>query len=125
MTNTYTILIVDDEIDLLEMFQDYFEMEGSKVYPALSAAIGLELLDQHDDIQVIISDFHMPGISGLEFLKRVSAHPNKMPLFYLATGDIDQSDSEIIKLGGTGIISKPFDLDLVTKKILKDLNGSK
>lgn len=122
MTHPCVILIVDDEKDLLEMYQDFFELENFKVYAAPSASLGLELLDAHADIQVIISDSHMNGMSGLEFLQKVSLRPVR-PLFYLATGDLAQSVDAITSLGGTGLVAKPFDMNEVIKRILKDLNG--
>jgi DNA-binding response OmpR family regulator len=123
MSNSFTILIVDDEQELLEMYQDFLELEGFTVFSALSAILGNEILKANPQIQVIISDSHMPGMSGLEFLKLVSMLPSK-PLFYLATGDIDQSKESIVQLGGTGLIAKPFDINEVITRIIKDLNGT-
>lgn len=122
MSSPCTVLIVDDEQDLLEMYQDYFEIEGFKVFAASSAQQGLELLDANPSIQAIISDSHMSGMSGLEFLAVVNKHQAK-PLFYLATGDLEQNNEEIKKLGGTGLLTKPFDMSDVIQRILKDLNG--
>ena len=118
----YTILIVDDEPDLLEMYQEFLEMEGHKVYAAPSAIIGMEIFTNNPAIQIIISDSHMPGMSGIDFLKKINELPQK-PLFYLATGDLDQTNEFIQSLGGTGMIGKPFDLEEVLKRIDKDLNG--
>jgi DNA-binding response OmpR family regulator len=123
MISPCTILIVDDEQDLLEMYLDFFEMENFKVFSALSAKLGLEILAANPDIQVIISDSHMHGMSGLEFLN-VLFKQKSSQLFYLATGDLDQSDEEIKKLNGTGLLLKPFDMNEVIKRILKDLNGT-
>jgi CheY-like chemotaxis protein len=104
------------------MYQEYFESEGVEVYGALSAIKGLEILNSNNKIQVIISDSHMPGMGGLEFLAAIQGRPNK-PLFYLATGDLNKTNDDIKNLGGTGLIMKPFDLDDVVKRIAKDLHG--
>lgn len=122
MSSLCTILIVDDEQDLLEMYQEYFELEDFKVFTAPSADLGLEILDANANIQAIISDSHMSGMSGHEFLYVINQRPSK-PLFYLATGDLDQTDEEIKKLGGTGLVTKPFNMNEIIKRILKDLNG--
>jgi len=122
MSSVCTVLIVDDEKDLLEMYKDYFEMENFTVFTSLNAKDGLEIFDAHSEIQVIISDSHMSGMSGLDFLKELGQKSSK-PLFYLATGDLDQTDEAIITLGGTGLLTKPFDMGEIIKRILKDLNG--
>lgn len=122
MSSPGTILIVDDENDLLLMYNEVFLMENFKVFTASSATQGLELLTSNPDIQIIISDSHMHGMSGVEFLSEVSKLQVNI-LFYLATGDLDQREEEIINLGGTGLLIKPFDMDEVMKRILKDLNG--
>lgn len=122
MSAVCTILIIDDETDLLEMYRDYFEMDDFAVFTAAAASKGLEVLESHPEIQVVISDAHMGGMSGLELLAVLNKKSTK-PLFYLATGDLDQTDDKIKTLGGTGLLTKPFDMAEVIKRILKDLNG--
>ncbi len=122
MNPVCTILIVDDENDLLEMYKDFFEMENFKVFTASNGSAGLEILKVHSEIEVIISDSHMPGMTGLQFLGKVR-ELTKIPKFYLATGDLNQNQDEIVKLEGTGMILKPFDVEVVIAKILEELNG--
>lgn len=122
MSSLCTVLIVDDEQDLLEMYRDFFELEDFQVFSAPSAELGLELLGANPNIQVIISDSHMSGMSGHQFLQVVNQRSSK-PLFYLATGDLNETNEDIKKLGGTGLVTKPFDMNEIIKRILKDLNG--
>jgi DNA-binding response OmpR family regulator len=122
MSTNCTILIVDDEKDLLDMYREFFEMENFNVFSASSAELALKILQDHPEIQVIISDSHMKQMSGLDLLQELSKHP-KMPLFYLATGDSADSELKILKLGATGLILKPFDMSEVIERILNDLNG--
>jgi DNA-binding response OmpR family regulator len=122
MSSVCTILIIDDEADLLEMYRDFFEMEDFTVFAASSAKAGLEILEARPEIQVVVSDSHMNGMSGLELLKILN-DKNTKPLFYLATGDLDESDDNLKALGAAGLLTKPFDMGEVIKRILKDLNG--
>jgi DNA-binding response OmpR family regulator len=122
MSSVCTILIIDDEADLLEMYRDFFEMEDFTVFAVSSAKAGLEILEAQPEIQVVVSDSHMNGMSGLELLKILN-DKSKKPLFYLATGDLDESDDNLKALGATGLLTKPFDMGEVIKRILKDLNG--
>lgn len=122
MNSLRTILIVDDEKDLLEMYKELLELDNFIVYTASSAGSALEILSKNINIQVIISDSHMNKMTGMELLQVISKKQVR-PLFYLATGDLEQTDEEIKNLGGTGLIFKPFDMDVIIQRILKDLDG--
>ena len=64
------ILYVDDEYINLELLQLTF-MNELEVLTASSAREGLEILESHSDIRVIISDLKMPVMNGLDFIKEV------------------------------------------------------
>ncbi len=65
----YPVLYVDDEVDNLRIFELTFRRDFT-VLTAQSAREGLELLSQHP-VAVVLSDQKMPGIEGVEFLRRV------------------------------------------------------
>lgn len=117
-----SVLIVDDEEDLLEMYRELFEMDGFTVFTATSAQEGLSLFQIHKDVKVIISDANMGDMSGVEFLKALKTQYQTIPVFYLATGAVEQTEEEIKSLGGAGLVLKPFDLDEILVRIKKDLN---
>jgi PAS domain S-box-containing protein len=80
-----SILYVDDETVLLEVTRVYLERTGDfSVTTCTSAKIALELLITRK-FDAIVSDYQMPGIDGLEFLKKVRAGGNTVP-FILFTG---------------------------------------
>ncbi len=76
---SYSALVVDDEIQLRELISEFLEMEGYKVSSASDPVEALELAkDNHFDI--ILTDLKMPGMGGIELLRRVRKyHP------YIAT----------------------------------------
>ena len=115
------ILIVDDDPEILEMYRELFEIEGFLVHVAASPIGGLDVYKQNSNIQLIISDSYMKEMSGLEFLKSLKSSYETIPVFYLVTGDIDQSEEVVKAAGGHGLILKPFDLDEILIKIKKDL----
>ena len=117
-----SILIVDDETDLLEMYRELFEMDGFQVYTASSAIEGMETYKNHKNIRLIISDSNMGDMSGIEFLKQLKASYSTIPIFYLSTGAFEQNEDYIKSIGGHGLVLKPFDLDEIIIKIKKDLN---
>ena len=121
MIKKIPILIVDDEADLLEMYRELLEMENFQVFTALSAQEGMKLYSDHREIQLIISDSNMGDMSGIEFLMALKSTYQRIPVFYIATGSIEQSEDRIKSLGGDGLVLKPFDLDEILIKIRKDL----
>ena len=121
MENTRTILIVDDENDLLEMYKELFEFEGFKVLTAASANEAIKIYRDNSLIDLIISDSNMGAVSGLDFLKMLKDNNNEIPPFYLATGAFDYTEIEIQKRGATRLILKPFDIDDILEKIKLDL----
>jgi len=116
-----TILFVDDEKDLLEMYQEFLDSEGFNVLTASSAEEGIVKVKENPEIKLVISDANMGGMSGIEFLKVLRQDYKESPLFYLSTGDVNQSEEEILKLGGNRLVIKPFDLDEILTKIKIDL----
>lgn len=121
MTNC-KILIADDEVDLLEMYRDYFESEGIEVLTAPNGDVAFNIFNEANSIELIISDSNMGKVGGLDLLNLVKNSGKKKPLFYLATGDLNKEEKELYEMGVNRIIYKPFDLDEVILLVKKDLN---
>ena len=114
------ILIVDDEVDLADLVAESFIMEGFNVTKALSGDEAL-LLCQKEKFDVIFSDNHMPGLCGIDLLKKLKSHYESDFLFYLCSGDIRMDIDAFKADGGEDIIPKPYDLFSVMDKIKLDL----
>lgn len=115
------LLIVDDNPDLLEMYEEVLRIEGVKTEIASSGAQALAICKGQDNVQVIISDSNMGEMSGMELLSNLRSYYETMPVFYLFTGAFDVSEDEIQAAGGKGLILKPFDLDEILERIKKDI----
>ena len=70
MENDYTILIVDDEENILKSLKRLLHMDGYRVLTSLTCEEGYKILNEND-VQLIISDQRMPKSSGTEFLSKV------------------------------------------------------
>ena len=68
-----TILCVDDEANVLKALRRLFLDEDYEIITAESGEEGLEELDNEPGVQVVISDYRMPGMNGVDFLKEVYA----------------------------------------------------
>ena len=119
--STPIILIVDDDPDLLDMYQEVIQIDGVKTMTALSPKLAIECCKNNPGIQVILSDAHMGDISGMDLLRNLKEYYQTIPVFYLLTGAFDIDEDQIIKDGGRGLILKPFDLNEILERIKKDI----
>lgn len=86
---THTILLVDDEPDVLNSVKLVLERspQGIRVVTASSGAEGLEVL-RGTPVDLVISDFKMPGMDGIEFLVQVrTLHPDLPRVMFTAYAD--------------------------------------
>ena len=103
------MLVVDDERDICECLKDFFSARGFEVACAFSGEEALQRLSQHP-ADVILLDLLLPGLSGLEVLKRVKRLlPTARVIIVTA---LDQGDlrEKARRYGAADYITKPFDL---------------
>jgi len=101
------VLVVDDEEGVRNLLQRTLEGTG---YNVVTAADGQEALDKMSelDIEVVLLDIKMPGMSGIEVLKQLTAYyPDTCVVMVTAVGDA-QTAVETMKLGAYDYIIKPF-----------------
>src|ERR1017187_10239241 len=104
------ILVVDDDESLLRINQLQLEEAGHEVLTASSGDAGLKAIEEKSPA-LVITDFKMPGLSGLEVLKKVrESHPQTSVLMITAFGTV-QSAVEAMKDGAYDYITKPIDYE--------------
>lgn len=105
--------IIDDEPGIQLTVKRWFERQGYDVQIASDGHDALaQLANLHDDdIDVILCDLHLPGVSGDEILERLSKHrPVLAARMILCTGDaIDAADSDSLLSRHPLVLQKPFD----------------
>ena len=100
-----TVLIVDDEENIRDAIAFTLRREGFEILAAATGHEAIELADQHPD--VVILDIMLPGIDGLEVLRRLRADSNVPVLMLSAKGDeIDRVVG--LEIGADDYITKPF-----------------
>jgi two-component system, OmpR family, response regulator VanR len=119
-----SLLLIDDEELIRDSLNIAFESEFRNFLAVESAEKGLDVLGSMK-FDVIICDYQLQGMNGLDFLKHVSfLYPDVMRLLITAYGD----DEELIKLawsiGVNDIIVKPFSPDIIVKSIVNWLAQS-
>ncbi|MFA6921663.1 MAG: EAL domain-containing protein [Gallionella sp.] len=112
-----TLLLVDDEENVLMALKRILRREGYKILTASSAEEGMELLAQNQ-ISVVLSDQRMPGMSGVEFLRRVKTmHPNVVRMILSGYTEVGTLTDAINKGEIYQFITKPWENDALTAMI--------
>ena len=104
MSSKIKLLYVDDEDINLQIFKINFS-ERFEVYLASDGTKGLKVLQEYKDIMVVISDMKMPGINGIEFIKKAKSLYSEIKFFILTGFAITD---EIQKSLNSGLIVKYF-----------------
>ncbi|MGD9007495.1 MAG: sigma-54 dependent transcriptional regulator [Desulfobacteraceae bacterium] len=122
---TKTILVVDDELDMLQLLQRSLEKElGCRVEVASSGEMALDQLDRHA-VDLLVTDIRMSGMSGLELLQQVKlAYPNLTVVMMTGFGDIEVA-VKAMKQGAYDFITKPFDHDALVLRLEKALERTR
>jgi DNA-binding NtrC family response regulator len=110
------VLLVDDEQDFLETLSNRLEMRGLKVSAVTSGEQAISEAKQQD-YDAIVVDLAMPGIDGLETLKRIKADNPNAEIIMLTGHASVQSGVEAMKLGAGDFLQKPVELTELMSKI--------
>ena len=112
-----TILVVDDEPDLLEILEFNLEAAGYEVRTARSAAEALEQDPASADL--LLLDVMMPGMDGFALARRLRAEPATaaLPIVFLTARDSEADVVAGLELGGDDYISKPFSIKEVLARV--------
>ncbi len=110
MAKKISILIVDDEESVRDSLYNWFIEDGYRVECAENAKKALSMLES-DTFDIILADIKMPGIDGLEMLKRIkSLRKNSIVIMMTAFATVDTA-VQALKDGAFDYVTKPFDPD--------------
>ena len=118
-----SILIVDDEPDVAEMFRQRFRREARQgTYVLHFAASGEEALDKLADgvrpeLIVILSDINMPGMDGLSLLREIKKQRPDLPVMMVTAYGDEERRRQAAEAGALQFLSKPVDFDLLKEEL--------
>ncbi|WP_054032856.1 sigma-54-dependent transcriptional regulator [Desulfatitalea tepidiphila] len=111
------VLIVDDEERFLKTTQTLLEKEGYKVFTAADGYKGLDALKDRR-IDVVVLDVKMPGMDGVEVLKRIKAEHPLVEVLMLTGHATMETAIDGLKLGAFDYLTKPCDIATLKEKIM-------
>jgi len=110
------VLLVDDEEQFLKVFSQRLEGKGLKVD---TSTIGEDALKKvkGKDFDAIILDLVMPGMSGIETMKRLSSENPDLQIIILTGHGTVEKGVEAMKTGAVDFLEKPADLNKILEKV--------
>ncbi len=118
----FTILVIDDEKNIRTGLQAALELDGYEVLLAADGAEGLDIALK-SDVDLVITDLRMPGVSGEEVLRRVSTESPGIPVIVLTGHGTVENAVEAMRAGAYDFLTKPLNLDrlsLLVKRALQN-----
>ena len=120
-----TILLVDDEADVRSVLKMRLERSGYRVLESETGTHALKVVQEsHPDLMVL--DWKLPGLTGIEVLRKIRANPLAAGLIVFMVTGMDEIEvrRELQSLDVSAVIEKPFDPGSVLRKIDDALGAS-
>ena len=118
-----SILVVDDEADVAELFRQQFRREVRQgryvMHFAQSAEEALDKLQGgiRPELIVILSDINMPGMDGLGLLRKVKEQHAHLPVIMVTAYGDDERRRKASEFGASEFVTKPVDFDLLKHQL--------
>jgi CheY-like chemotaxis protein len=119
------ILVVDDERDVQYLFQQRFRKEIKEgqveLHFAFSGEEAIEFVDGVDEIDdlLVFSDIKMPGMGGIELLRRIKARSQRCRVYMITAYGDDENWRAALASGADGYTTKPIDFEKLKQNILE------
>jgi DNA-binding response OmpR family regulator len=118
------ILVLEDNKALRMIIRKALEKVGYEVKTAENGKEGLKILEKETP-DLIISDVIMPEMDGFEFLKKIRKKHPLVPFTFLTVKSELDDYSKGYELGATDYLTKPFDVEILLKKVEKRIASGK
>lgn len=112
------VLVVEDDNELRKLFGFLLEAEGFTVFQADDGQVGLDLLAAHlSEIDMVITDMGLPGISGVELIKKIRAVGTNVKIIGTSGFGAKNVRAMVLEAGADEFFSKPFSIPDIIDKV--------
>lgn len=111
-----TILIVEDQEDILDLMEYALSKEGYDVITCVDTTNVKDILDE-DDVSLILMDRNLPSIEGTKFIQSIRTLGYNQPVIYVSAKDSSENILEGFEHGGDDYITKPFNLNELKARV--------
>ena len=119
-----TILVVDDNPEVINILADFFNLNDCKVYKASCGKEAIDTLGQHE-VEIVILDIHLPDVNGISLIDTIKVSKPTTAVI-MATGYYDPNFViEAMKKGASDFLLKPFEFDKLMFVVMRVLRERK
>ena len=114
------ILVVDDEIETCNLLSEFLSRKKYDVSIAMSGQEAISRIESNKP-KVVLLDIRMPGMNGMEVLRRVKEMDKDIDVIMITAVNEDEIGKKAIKLGASDYITKPLSLNYLETAVLLKL----
>jgi CheY-like chemotaxis protein len=112
-----SVLLIEDDTQHLEYMREVIEYGGHTAFPAKNTSIALKILEQNQ-IDFIVTDIYLPGMSGLEFIGFLRKQAKMIPFIIVSGSNDEENKKQARKLKAQAYLTKPLDPETLLKTIV-------
>lgn len=116
MKDMNRVLIVDDEADIRKLLNIYLKKNGYDVLEAENGPTAIELVKDNTDIDLVVMDIMMPGMSGIEACSAIREF-STVPVMFLTAKTQEPVKEQAYDMGGDDFLAKPFTQEEFIRKV--------
>jgi DNA-binding response OmpR family regulator len=111
----YTILVCDDDKDIVEAIQIYLSQEGYQILKAFNGIEALQIISTHE-VHLVLLDIMMPEMDGIRTTIKLRENNSSLPIIFLSAKSEDSDKVLGLNIGADDYITKPFNpLELIAR----------
>ena len=123
LVNNKTVLIAEDDIVSMAIAEKILEANKAVILKATNGAEALEMLETHENIDLVLLDLEMPVLNGYTAIAHIRKKFPALPVVAFTAALIDrQAELSLRKMGFTACISKPFDVNTFSEVFYRVLS---
>ncbi len=116
INTTQTVLIVEDEEDILDLMEYTLSKEGYDVITCVDTSNVKDILNE-EEISLILMDRNLPGVEGSRYIAKIREEGYNHPVIFVSAKDSSQNIVEGFDMGGDDYITKPFELSELKARV--------
>ena len=117
-----TVAVVEDDPGMRRCVERALNLHGfeAEIFPSAEAFLGR---DPDSRVACLVLDIHLPGMSGLELRRRLTAAGSTLPVIFITAVDHDAVETAAIQAGCAAYLHKPFSAELLITAVTNALTG--